>query len=68
MFFLQKVIKQNGTNMTSVCMQFKKVGCGLLWKLFEESRSAFLAEREGENKKRSVLENAVNTEAIRLFI
>ena len=30
LFLLRKVVRQNGTNATSFCLQFEKVGCGLL--------------------------------------
>ena len=41
-------------------MQFEKIGCWLLGKLFRKRGSVLLAEREGKNKKGSVLENGVN--------
>ena len=57
-WFLWKVVGQNSTDVTSFCtMQFEKVGRGLLQEAFQ---------RVGGNKKVSVLENAVNTEAIQI--
>ena len=41
---------------------------GYCGKLFKERGSAFLGERDGENKKGLVLGNAVNTEAIQINI
>ena len=47
----------------SFCMQFEKLRRGLLLIAFQSGGwSGLLAEREGENKKGSVLENLVNTE------
>ena len=59
--FLWKVVRQNDTDVTSFCIQFEKLGRGLL---FAVRGSVLIAEREGENKKGSVLENVLNTEAI----
>ena len=42
----------------------KKKDVGYCGQIFEVGGSVLLAEREGENKKGSVLENAVNTQAI----
>ena len=43
------------------CVQFEKVGCGLLWEAFCGEGGECV---EGGNKKGSVLETAVNTEAM----
>ena len=50
--------------MTSFRMQFENIGLGYYRKLSEVRGSVLLAEREGGNKKGSVLENAVNIQVI----
>ena len=51
--FLQKVVKQSHTDVTSFCMQFEKIGRGLLGKFLE----CFVSRKRGGNKKGSGLEN-----------
>ena len=50
--FLQKVVRQSHTNVTSFCMQFEKIGRGLLREAFQ-SEGEFLVnqKRWGEIKK-----------------
>ena len=61
-FFLWKVVRQNDTNVTSFCMQFKKLGRGLLRWAFQTEGERVVSLKRGGNKKGSVLENSVNTE------
>ena len=46
-----------GKSSGKVCMQFEKKDVGYCGKLFGVRGSALLAEREGGNKKGSILEN-----------
>ena len=63
--FLLNVVRQNDTNVKSFRMQFEKIGHGVLQKAFRgEGECVFSRKRGGGNKKGSVLEIAVNTEAI----
>ena len=50
--------------MTSFCMQFEKIGRGLLRGAFQSDMEWVVSLKRGGNKKGSVLENSVNTEAI----
>ena len=50
LFFLRKVVRQNVTDMMSLCMLFEKVGHGLLW-------VAFL--REGDSSLHNIIFNAL---------
>ena len=58
MFFLLKVVRQSHTDVMSFCMQFKKIGCGLLREAFRREGECFVSRKRGGNKKVSVLENA----------
>ena len=56
--FLRMVMKQKCPDVMSLCMQFEKVGCGLLREAFQSERECFVSQkRGGVNKKGSVLEN-----------
>ena len=57
---MQKVVRQKHTDVTSFCMQFEKIGHGLLRKAFRREKECVLAEREEGNKKGLVLENIDN--------
>ena len=46
-------------------MQFEKAGRGLLREAFYREGECFVSQKKGGNKKAFVLENAVNTKAIR---
>ena len=48
------------------CVQFEKVGRGLLREVFWREGEGIISQKRGGNKKGSVLENAVNTEAIQV--
>ena len=52
-FLSGKVVRQNGIDVTSFCVEFEKVGHGLLQDDFHREGNVLLAEREGENKKGS---------------
>ena len=43
--FLRKVVRQNGTDLTSLRMQFVKIGLGLLREAFGSEGSVFLAKK-----------------------
>ena len=47
----QVTVRQKRADVTSFCMQFKKIGCWLLREASGVRGSALLAKREGENKK-----------------
>ena len=49
---------------SSFCVQLEKVGRGLLREAFQGKRECIVSRKRGGNKKGSVLENAVITEAI----
>ena len=44
--FLRKVVRQSHTDVTSLCMQFEKIGSGLLREAFRGEGSVLLAKRE----------------------
>ena len=43
---------QNNTDVTSLSMQLKKVGRGLLWEAYRSEGECFDREREGGRKER----------------
>ena len=47
LFFGGKVIRQNRTNVTSFCIQFEKVGCGLLRETFWREGECFVSQKRG---------------------
>ena len=47
MVFLQVIVQQKHTEVTSFCMQFEKTGCGLLREAFRGRESGLLAEKVG---------------------
>ena len=55
--FSQKFVRQRRTDVTTFSMQFEKIERGLLGEAFRKRRIALIAEREGGNKKVSVLES-----------
>ena len=46
--FLRKLVRQRRTEVTSFCMQFEKIGHGLLLEAFWSEGVALIAEREGK--------------------
>ena len=59
-FFLRKLVRQRRTEVTSFCMQFEKIGHGLLWEAFWSEGVALKAEREGEIRKYQSWKTEVN--------
>ena len=49
--FLRKVVRQSHTDVTSFCMQFEKIGRGLLWEAFQSEGDCFLPKKRGEIRK-----------------
>ena len=47
-FFLRKVVMQKCTDMISYCMQFEKIGRGLLPEAFQSERECFVSQKEKE--------------------
>ena len=45
--FLWKVIRQDGTEVTSLCMQFEKAGRGLLWEAFQSKGVCVVNQKRG---------------------
>ena len=41
--FLWNVVRQSHTDLTSFCMQFEKIGCGLLRKAFWSEGECFVS-------------------------
>ena len=47
LFFLQKVVRQNDTVLMSLCMQFEKLGHGLLREAFQSEGECFVSLKRG---------------------
>ena len=47
LFFWGKVVKQNGTDMTSFCMQFEKLRSGLLREDFRRKGECVVSRKKG---------------------
>ena len=45
------MVRQSGTDVTSLCMQFEKIGHGLLRKLFRGEGECVFGRKRGGNKK-----------------
>ena len=54
---MQKVIRQNDIDVTSLSMQLKKAGRGLLREAYQDEGERSVSGKRGANKKGSVLEN-----------
>ena len=50
--FLQKVVRQNGTDMTSFHVQFEKVGLGLMQEEFQSKGESAVCRKRGGGKER----------------
>ena len=49
--FLRKLVKQRRTDVISFCMQFEKMGCGLLREAFRSEGECFFGQKRGEIRK-----------------
>ena len=50
-FFSRKVVRQNGIDVTSFCVEFEKVGHGLLRDDFRREGEFVVSRNRGEKRK-----------------